>query len=736
MLDGADGHRRGPVGRPTAEQHPEDSVEGRLEGVIDGMVVGWVWSPRSPLERIWVSVFVDDEPVGLVAADLERADLLTVGFGDGAHGFEIELPTRLRSDGQQHTVRVMAGRSNTQLPAASAFIANVYTAGRSSNGAPSAAAIGREAAEANGSPTPAPPASSPWPAPLSGSSWRALLATELRRYGPQTALAVALVANLILLLVSARHLGFFQDDFLFILDKRGWSADTFLAAMNGHLSLLPVTVFKLLFLTVGLSHIWPYQVVIVAIDSACVIVLYILLARRAGRAIALIPAGLLLALGAGTGSIDLVWITQIGYLLSLTAGTAALVYLDRGERSGDRAAAALLAVSLASSGPSLAMCAGAAALLLATRAPLRRYWVVLGPLALYVLWYLGYGTQGVDIANLPKVPDYLVQIASTSCGALVGLSGPARTGGFGATLLMAGVAVLVLRTRRARPLPPLAIAGIAGALTFWILAALTRAQTDNAASVRYVYPSAVFILIAFGGLLSWRKLSARGVALVACALLMVGLGDLKVLNATVRLRTKLDDQVRVVLGAAEMIGSPGDPSFRPNPPFVPYLTLGAYLTAVHQLGSPALEPTRDRGPVTGQRSAGRPDDPGGRADRPVVSTAPGRGHCPDRGAERERHPLSEVFQGRELSDSDTDRARSFDRCGRACGPRAVSRARGPGHGDALCKAPGRRVSAAAVGRPPLDRRSARPWLSARCQSPAVACPPACNRTARDVSRMD
>jgi hypothetical protein len=68
------------------------------------------------MERIWVSVFVDAKPVGLVAADLERADLLAAGLGDGAHGFSVELPAELR-DGREHAVRVMAGRSNTPLPA-------------------------------------------------------------------------------------------------------------------------------------------------------------------------------------------------------------------------------------------------------------------------------------------------------------------------------------------------------------------------------------------------------------------------------------------------------------------------------------------------------------------------------------------------------------------------------------------------------------------------------------------
>ncbi len=606
-------------------------VDGRLEGVVNGSVVGWAWSPESPMERIWVTVFVDDEPVGLVAADLKRVDLLAAGLGDGAHGFAVELPARLRDSGQ-HALRAMAGRSNTQLPAVSWLSAAVDPAERSSNGAhpshgaSSTGAVRLEAADTNGStaqasiagPAQASIAGSPATMSIPGGpgqtsiagpaadatiggrrSWppalapRALLTREaLWRYGPQTALAAGVVTNLVLLLVLTRHLSFFQDDYLFILDKRGWSPDTFLAPVYGHLSLMLVATFKLLFAAVGLTDSWPYRLVGITIDTICVVSLYLLLAPRAGRVIALVPAYLLLMLGAGTGSTDLIWITSIGYLLSLAAGVAALVCLTRDDKTGDRAAAGLLVISLASSSPSLAMCAGAAALMLATRAPLRRYWVVLGPLALYCLWYLGYGTQELDISNITKVPEYLLQIGMTTFGALAGLRAPARNDGFGAILFVGAVAAFALHAKRERRLPPLAVAGAVATLTFWILVALTRAQTNNATSLRYAYPSAVFALIALGGLLSWRRLAASWAIPVACLVLLVGLGNLGALSVMVRGRTKLDNEVRAVLGASEMIGPAGSPAFKPNPPFVPYLRLGPYLDAVHQLGSPAFAPAQ------------------------------------------------------------------------------------------------------------------------------------------------
>jgi hypothetical protein len=534
----------GPVGG-----RAESDVEGRLEGVVDGRVLGWAWMPGTPRERVWVSVFVDEEPIGLVAADLQRPDLLAAGVGDGAHGFSVTLPPALRN-GAHHSVRAMAGGANTQLPPASSFSAAIQA------GLPASAQLDGE---------------------------------RLRRHGPLAALVVGLLANLIVLLLATRHLGFFQDDYLFILQKRGWSLHTFLAPMNGHLSLMPVATFKLLFALVGIGHSWPYRLVCVALDSACVVAVYLLLAPRAGRAIALVPAALLLALGAGTGVTDLIWVTEIGFLLSLATGAGALLALRRGDRRGDRAAAALLTVSLASSSPGLAMCAGVFALLVAGRAPWRRLWVVAAPLGLYAVWYLDYGTQGLELSNLQRTPAYMVEIAGAALAALGGLSGPARLQ-VGIALLAILATAFAVRAWRGERLPALAAAGLTGALTFWTLVALTRAQTHNAVNSRYLYPSAVFIVICLGALIPWRRTTVVGAALTAGALAFVLVGDLGVMSKAVSRRGQLDEQVRVVLGASEMIGGAGSPSFTPNPPYLPFLTLGSYLAAVRQLGSPALTP--------------------------------------------------------------------------------------------------------------------------------------------------
>jgi hypothetical protein len=74
-------------------------VEGRLDGLVDGYVLGWAWSPESPTERIWVALFVDDEPVGLIEG-------LDVGFGEHLASLITRVAERyVLIDGRRYRVR-------------------------------------------------------------------------------------------------------------------------------------------------------------------------------------------------------------------------------------------------------------------------------------------------------------------------------------------------------------------------------------------------------------------------------------------------------------------------------------------------------------------------------------------------------------------------------------------------------------------------------------------------------
>ena len=86
-----------PIGAPTvASPAPAPPRRGAARGSVDHLgpsrVSGWAWDPENPDERLVVSIEVEGAEVATVVADRFRPDLLATGKGDGAHGFNVELP--------------------------------------------------------------------------------------------------------------------------------------------------------------------------------------------------------------------------------------------------------------------------------------------------------------------------------------------------------------------------------------------------------------------------------------------------------------------------------------------------------------------------------------------------------------------------------------------------------------------------------------------------------------------
>jgi alginate O-acetyltransferase complex protein AlgJ len=77
------------------------SIEGRVNIVKDGCVKGWAWRPARPSERVEIEVFVDGMVVAYGRAAQPRASLREAGVGDGAHGFQIDLPAALAAPGRR-----------------------------------------------------------------------------------------------------------------------------------------------------------------------------------------------------------------------------------------------------------------------------------------------------------------------------------------------------------------------------------------------------------------------------------------------------------------------------------------------------------------------------------------------------------------------------------------------------------------------------------------------------------
>jgi hypothetical protein len=413
---------------------------------------------------------------------------------------------------------------------------------------------------------------------------RTRIATALTRPRVPT-VAVVLIAAVaaVLLLVAGRRLTFFFDEWDFILGRRGSDLGTFLDPHNGHLSLFPVLVYKLLLALFGMRHYWPYRVAVVVLHLACAGIVYVIARPRLGPWLAILPVTILLFLGSAFE--DLLWPFQVGFLGSTAGGLGALAALDRRPRHAETYACTLLAWSLSSSGVGVAFLIAVAVMLVAQQRALRNWWVVVLPAALFGLWYLGWG--GGEKTTLQAVlgaPQYVADASSAAFAGIAGLSAA-----YGPALGLAAVAAVVLMLRRrSAALSPLAIAAASGALAFWALSAIARADAAEPGSSRYIYVGAVLILIVVADAASGIALSRSALAVIALAMLGGLVANVKLLRDGERGWKGADASVRASLAAVEVAAPVVAADFVAEPQNAPQIQAGPYLSALRSFGSPAL----------------------------------------------------------------------------------------------------------------------------------------------------
>jgi hypothetical protein len=385
---------------------------------------------------------------------------------------------------------------------------------------------------------------------------------------------------------------FFFDEWEFVMDRQPWRWDILLTPYNGHLSLLPVLVYKVLFATVGLGPYWVYRVVLIVFHLLCVGLIFAYARPRVGNALAVCSAALVLFLG--TAWHDLLVPFQIGFLGSVAGGVAVLIALDRRTFGGDVLAAAALAVSLSSSSIGIAFALAAFVEVLWLPGRWRRVWLATVPFALYVAWYIDYRNSPQSIraavgplepalrANLPQLGSYIASAAAAAFGALVGLGS-----NWGEVLLVGAAAIVLERLAGRSALSPRLVALLVAALAYWGLLAAFRAQLVAPSESRYIYGGAVLILLVGLELAAGRRVGVEGLVLVACLVAFSAVGNYAVLRSGSLSLQDSATHVRAELGALEVAGRSVDPNYVPDQARTQGVRAGPYLTVVHAHGSPA-----------------------------------------------------------------------------------------------------------------------------------------------------
>ncbi|MFI5283091.1 MAG: hypothetical protein ACHQ0J_08175 [Candidatus Dormibacterales bacterium] len=415
-------------------------------------------------------------------------------------------------------------------------------------------------------------------------------------------------------LVLTNYEYFYYDEWDFVVGDRSWSLSVFLMPHNEHWSTLPILIWKLLFVVVGLRSHVPYEAALLVAHVASVLILFMLIRRRSGDLPAFAAALTLLVLGGGGKNI--VWAFQLGFVGSVAFGLLSLLLLEGDPPFPRRvfpAAAALLA-SLMCSGVGLAFVVAAGVALLFD--PRRRRFLpaVFVPIALFGVWFLVYGAQFPGSpGTCPACPPsgFQADVHRPSLGLsyfetmarFIGL-GLATSAGAIFASPAAGVGILPILAifvgwywYRQRRVQSWQLGLIAGAIAWFTLVGLGRAWLgiQAATDTHYVYVGAVFLLPLIADAarkLPWAKWW-RPVFAVAFAIGIfanaVQLRDLAIVQTNMMRTQRVELQtVAAFRGAPDMnMGVVLDQESMPQ------LHAGPYLSASAELGYPFAAPTID-----------------------------------------------------------------------------------------------------------------------------------------------
>jgi len=404
------------------------------------------------------------------------------------------------------------------------------------------------------------------------------------------------------LLSYGSDLTFFQDSWEFLMNRRDPSVANLLEPHNEHIVLIPVLITEASLRLFGMESMTPELVLLVALLLATAALVFVYARRRIGAWPALFVAVLLLFLGPAWQ--DLLWPFQVGFAGAALFGMAMLLALENGDERWDRAACAFLVISLAFSSLGLAFAVAAAIDVLQRRRERgpRRAYVFAVPLALYAVWYLGWGhsaENNFSAHNVLVSPRYVWEGLTASLDSVLALGtifdevvGRSK---WGAPLLIALLALAAYGGWRRRGFFAGLWPVLGAAATFWFLAAFNFGPGREPYSSRYLYVGGLlFLLIAVNLLRGVRFNRWALLAGAALTALVVGF-NLVPLREGRDFFEKQTVLTRADLGAIEIAGRSVEPTFLLSPEvagtvFLSGIEAGEYLQAVDEYGSPAYSP--------------------------------------------------------------------------------------------------------------------------------------------------
>ena len=416
------------------------------------------------------------------------------------------------------------------------------------------------------------------------------------------ALGAAMVAAAALILYLNRGTIFYADELAWVYLSPNLGPSDVLEPHNGHLIATTRLVYKAILETIGTEYV-AFRVLAVGTLLLSAGLFYTLVKRRVGALPALAPTIVLLFLGSAWGHV----VIPIGLpiVLSVAAGLAALLALERGDRRGDVGGCALLILSVVSYTSGLAFVAGAALSVLLRPDRRGRAWIFLVPLALYATWFVWSLSSAASpesegrVSNVLVIPSYVADSLGSVMAALTGLgfdfSEPLTVNrAWGQIIAVLAVGALALRVRRGA-VPAMVWIGVAILLAYWALGALV-AETETLQTpgeVRYIYVGAVGVLLVAAAAATRIRFSKLGlVALFAAAAVSLATNLAVLRDGAGAFRNDYSPKAGAQFAMLELARDQVDPGFDPEAALPDVSPVGAnaafYFSVVDEFGSPAF----------------------------------------------------------------------------------------------------------------------------------------------------
>jgi hypothetical protein len=440
---------------------------------------------------------------------------------------------------------------------------------------------------------------------------------RLPRDTPYILLAAALAVAAVVVMVLGTEITYFGDTWATLMNRRELSLDALFEPHNEHINLMQVLLQSGVLLRLfGMDSAIPEFFVLTIFLLVIAVLLFVYVERRIGPWPALLATSIVLFLGPAWEV--LLWPFEIGFAGSLLFGLAMLFALERDDRRGDLIASGCLLAALAFSSLGIPFVAAAATDILLKRRERgiwRRAAIFAVPVLLFGLWYLGWGSDAeshLSLRNMLASPRFVADLVAFGVAGMAGL-GTSPYGGepspvWGYTLVIGLLVGLGIRVRKG-PLPTTFWVVGAAAAANWFLTAFNQFPGRGPISSRYVYATAIFvILLAANALVGvrWGR-RALGAAAVATALaLSVNVVVLKDGANYFRDQSVLS---KSDLAALEIARSTVEPDFQlgaevAGTPSLVNVYAEPYFEAVDEHGSPAYtEAELLAAPAQGRRQA-------------------------------------------------------------------------------------------------------------------------------------